>query len=174
MALGVLCAACSGSAPMHGNSARDGGLLARWDGGLLPPTPGLVRCGEIVCADGYQCCVREERGDPASIGCDRRPSTVCDGSSGRRECDETADCGQDELCCWGVVYRPPATLASYCYSPSTGGGATSCPPLDLIGCGSEADCDAVGAPACVAQQCRGDIIQTCGYIPSDSCPPARE
>jgi hypothetical protein len=173
VAVGVLCAACGGSA-MNGNSAHDGGLLATWDGGLLPPTPGLVRCGEIVCAEGYECCVREGRGDPASIGCDARSNATCNGSAGRRKCDETADCGQGELCCWVVVHSPPATLASYCYSPGAGLAATNCPSLDSAGCGSEADCDAIGAPACVAQQCRGDIIQTCGYIPSESCPPARE
>jgi hypothetical protein len=174
LALGILCAACDGSAPLHANSASDAGLLATWDGGLLGPTPGLVRCRETVCTEGYQCCVREGRGDPPSIGCDRRPSAVCNGSSGRRECDETADCGPGELCCWEMAYSPPPTMVSYCYSPGAGLAATNCPPMHLIGCGSEADCDAVGAPACVAQQCRGDIIQTCGYIPSDSCPPGRE
>lgn len=169
MALGVLCAACGGSA-MNGNSAHDGGLLATWDGGLLPPTPGLVRCGEIVCAEGYECCVRESRGDPPSNGCDSPPSgAFCNGSQGTRRCDETADCGSGELCFWETE-GIPQTLTSFCQ------GAVFLGAWDYsrIGCGSEADCDAVGAPACVAQQCRGDIIQTCGYIPSDMCPPARE
>jgi hypothetical protein len=170
---GILCTGCDRPASLHASS-RDGGLLATWDGGLLSPTPGLAQCGSIVCAEGDQCCVRDGKGDPASIGCSSRSNASCNGSPWKRTCDETADCGPGELCCWEDASSPPSTMVSYCYNPGTGLAATVCPPRHVIGCGSERDCDAVGAPTCVAQECRGDVIQTCGYIPSNSCPPGRQ
>jgi hypothetical protein len=169
LAVGILCTACQGSTTLHGHSANDAGLLATWDGGLLPPTPGLVRCGAMVCAEGYRCCVREGRGDPPSVGCDRPSNLLCNGALLDRTCDETADCASGELCYWETQGVPQA-LTSYCQDATF----LNAWAYSRIGCGSESDCDAVGAPACVAQECRGDIIQTCGYLPSDWCPPGRE
>lgn len=138
--------------------------------GLLPSTPGLVRCGAITCAKGEQCCLREQ-GSPASNGCDSRSNTGCRGSPDVRTCDETADCNPGELCCFGLWSSPPATLGSRCsYSPG-GATRTACDLYEYIGCSSDDDCLAVSAPPCVAQRCRGDVLQTCGLLPSDWCPP---
>ena len=176
----VLCAACGGRTPLYtlagGALPGDAGLLATSDtspsatqnGGLLPPTPGRVRCGAIVCAEGYECCIRYGEGNPASIGCDWRSNAGC--PMWPRTCDETADCGPGELCCWFGSYSPPPTWASICHNAGPGRIATSC-PAGPVGCSNDADCNAVGAPRCVAQRCRGDIIQTCGLLPDPTCGP---
>jgi hypothetical protein len=143
-----------------------------WDGGLLPSTPGSVRCGSFVCAPGYQCCVNRQ-GSPASTGCGWRSANSC--RLDARTCDEIADCGPGELCCIGVRYDYQApTLESYCQYQSTTFREiqmTTCDRGYNIACGSDDDCNAVSAPPCVAQRCRGDVVQTCGRLPANWCPP---
>jgi hypothetical protein len=139
-------------------------------GGQLSSTPGGVRCGSTTCARDEQCCLRDE-GSPASVGCAARSRTSCLGHSDWRGCDETADCNPGELCCL-FVQGLPATLDSFCIaSPPGGSPPTPCGLYEFVGCGSDDDCRAASAPPCVAQRCRGDIVQTCGLIPSDWCPP---
>jgi len=146
------------------------GTDASASGGLLTSTPGVVRCGSITCTYGEQCCLREQ-GSPASNGCDSRSKTACHGTQDVRTCDETADCNPGELCCFGLWSSPPATLGSRCSLHFPGEAPTSCDLDKFIGCGSDDDCRAVSAPPCVAQRCRGDILQTCGLLPSGWCPP---
>lgn len=167
----LLCLACGGGrTPLADAAAAASGSggddQASWDGGLLASTPGRVRCGSITCGYGDKCCLRDE-GRPASKGCTRLDDT-CHGPRGR-VCDETADCAPGEICCWGVFTSPPPSISSYCV-PSTDGKVT-CDRNDFVACGSDDDCRAVGAPACVAQQCRADILQSCGLMPSSYCPP---
>jgi hypothetical protein len=135
-----------------------------WDGGLLPSTPGQIRCGSITCGYGYQCCVRTF-GNPASDGCDDRAKSACRHDEYVRTCDEAADCYPGERCCW-LVQGGPA-FVSYC----TSAAEPSCATGDTVACGSDDDCRAAGAPSCVAQRCRGDILQSCGALPSQYCPP---
>jgi hypothetical protein len=140
-----------------------------WDAGLLSPTPGVVRCGSIACARGYECCLRIE-GSPAAIGCGRRSEYDCP-EGPTRWCDETADCNPGELCCMGPWSNRPA-LYGYCNNSMIPGAAvTSCDVNEYIACANDDDCRAVGALPCVAQRCRGDVLQTCGPIPTKWCPP---
>jgi hypothetical protein len=173
IAVGLLGTTCGGRTPLAtlpmGPESRDAGHLTPGAGELLPPTPGRVRCGASVCDRGYECCLRSGEGTPASIGCDWRSNAGCDGWP--RTCDETADCGPGELCCWFLSYMPPSTWASICHNAGAGVVATSCPIGESIGCASDTDCTALGAPACVAQRCRGEVIQTCGLLPDLSCGP---
>jgi len=134
---------------------------AAWDGGLLSSGPGVVRCGSTVCAPGEKCCLRHED-RPASIGCVSLSETC---GWGARSCDETADCDFGQLCCVMWLSSPPLTLGSRCHDSLT------CYRGDYVACGSNDDCRAIAAPPCVAQRCRGDVLQTCGALPSGSCPP---
>jgi hypothetical protein len=148
-----------------GSSGSSGGGESdpTWDGGLLPPSgPGYVRCGSTTCDPGDQCCLVPD-GDPAANGCGSLSQPTCNGTQDVRACDEQADCHPDEDCCYDVFTSPPATIGSRC------GPRGSC---DLaVGCASNADCAATDAGACVAQRCRGDILQTCGELPTEVCPP---
>jgi hypothetical protein len=148
------------------------GIPETSDGGLLPSTPGVVRCGSTVCAHGYRCCLSAE-GRPAPIGCDSRSKSGCLGMDydHSRSCDETADCDPGELCCVGVELFPAPTLGSYCSYSLTASPVTSCEDNNFVACGSDDDCRAVSAQPCVAQRCRGDVVQTCGRLPSEWCPP---
>lgn len=133
-----------------------------WDGGLLPPTqPGHVRCGATVCSPGNECCLAEQ-GNPASNGCDSRSLPTCNGTQSVRDCDKQADCHPNEDCCISEFTSPPATLGSLC------GPKGSC---EYVGCASNADCADTDAGGCIAQRCRGDILQTCGLIATEECPP---
>jgi hypothetical protein len=168
----LLCVACgSGRTSLTDTtvavSTSDGDDQASWNGGPLAATPGQVRCGSITCGVGDKCCLRQE-GRPASNGCALLNDT-CHGTQDTRVCDETADCAPGEICCLGVFSDPPPTIGSYCV-PSTDGKA-SCDRNDFVACGSDDDCRAVGAPSCVAQRCRADILQSCGLMPSSYCPP---
>jgi hypothetical protein len=172
LAMGIFYTACGGRTPLDtlagGTASKDADLPTQ-EGGLLPPTPRRVRCGATVCAEGYECCLRDDEGSPAAIGCDWRSNAGC--INWPRTCDETADCGPGELCCWFVSHSSPQTWASFCRNVGPGRTATSCSVTNGIGCSSDADCTAVGAPPCVAQRCRGDIIQTCGPLQDSSCDP---
>lgn len=166
----LLCVACGGRTPLTDATAPvpapGGNDQASWDGGLLASTPGQVRCGSITCGVGDECCLRQE-GRPASNGC-AQSSDTCHGPRGR-VCDETADCAPGEICCLVVFVSPPPTIGSYC-APSRD-GKVSCDMSDFVACGGDDDCRAVGAPSCVAQRCRADILQSCGLMPSSICPP---
>jgi hypothetical protein len=163
----LLCVGCGLRTPLtdsaSANSTSDSDY-GSWDGGLLASTPGQVRCGPLTCGQGQECCLRKE-GRPASDGCSSP------GSSGAtacywRKCDESGDCAAGEFCYWIVLTSPPPTLGSYCVlSPDASAGS------GYVACGSDEDCRAVGAPPCVAQRCRGDILQSCGRMPSEKCTP---
>ncbi len=138
------------------------------DSGLLASTPGQVRCGSINCGYGDHCCLRVE-GRPASNGCDSRATATCNAILGTRVCDETADCNPGELCCWTLVTSPPPTIGSICVASNDAlAGRYHC---EYIACGSDDDCRAVGMPLCGAQQCRDDILQSCGLMDSGYCTP---
>jgi hypothetical protein len=164
----LVCLACGLRTPLTDATATvstsDGEAQTSWDGGLLPSTPGQIRCGSITCGFGYQCCVRQE-GSPASDGCDDRAKTTCRHDPYSRTCDEAADCYPGERCCWAVQGGP--AIVSYC----TSAAQPSCAMGDTIACGSDDDCRTAGAPSCVAQRCRGDILQSCGALPPQYCPP---
>jgi hypothetical protein len=159
----------SGTARDPSAAGGSGNPLAGWDGGLLPSTPGVVRCGPAVCAPGEICCVHDE-GSPEAIGCDPDGPDSCWGRDhvDVRVCDESADCAAGEVCCYSVWSAPPATLGGLCEKSLANchldGG-------DYLACGSEDDCRAVGTRSCVAQICRGEVLQTCGRLPSEWCPP---
>jgi hypothetical protein len=164
----LLCVSCvGGRTPLTDAGAASlvpGGDQSSWDGGLLPSTPGQIRCGSITCGFGDQCCLRDPReGSPASNGCDSRAEGTCHGSQYVRTCDEPADCYPGESCCWELVTA--ATISSICSSRGT------CSNYYFTACGTDDDCRAAGAPPCVAQRCRGDIIQSCGPLPSGYCRP---
>ena len=154
-----------GEAGVEGGGDGGEGRVDRpsWDGGLLPPSgPGYVRCGSATCGPGDQCCLVTE-GAPATNGCDSLSLATCNGTQDVRDCDEQADCHPDEDCCYDVFTSPPATIGSRC------GPKGSC---DLaIACASSADCAESDAGVCVAQRCRGDILETCGELPTAACPP---
>jgi hypothetical protein len=141
----------------------DGPDASSWDGGLLSPSgPGYVRCGSTTCGPGDRCCLLTE-GDPETNGCDSRSLPTCNGTQDVRDCDEQADCHSNEDCCYSEVTSPPATLGTYCAPKG------SCELA--VACGSDADCADTDAGGCFAQRCRGDVLQTCGQLPTESCPP---
>jgi hypothetical protein len=167
----LLCFACGGGRTaltdaMVAASPSGGDDQSSWDGGLLPPTPGQVRCGSITCGQGEQCCLREE-GRPASNGCDSKEKLRdCHGTDYARTCDETADCDAGKICCWANISGPPPMIVSLCVLPKD---ESRC---DYIACGADEDCRALGLPSCIAQRCRGDILQSCGRMPSENfCTP---
>lgn len=172
----LLCVACGGGrSPLTDTTAAlstsEGDTQTSWDGGLLASTPDQIRCGSITCGYGDQCCLRRE-GSPASNACDSRSKGTCNGTQGTRVCDETADCYPGENCCWNIISTPPATIGSGCYPSANGSVNPDCiGKRQWIACGSDDDCHAAGAPPCFAQRCRGDILQSCGPIPSEFCPP---
>ena len=128
----------------------------------LASTPKRIRCGPSVCNIDASCCL--SRPDPSELS----PTlTACsnDFCSMRRECDQTADCGQGQICCYSVVSSPPAVVGSYCTVPANCGGGTP----SWVACGTQADCSNLGAPPCMAQQCAGTIVQACGPIPYSAC-----
>jgi hypothetical protein len=176
--LGAMFVACGGrTVPEPGpgstttttsNSTND---AQAWDGGLLASTPGAIRCGDTTCDPKLDyCCLRVD-GDPITNGCSSRDSTACaNGSQVRRSCDQTSDCGPNELCCTGSWSGPPQSLGSSC-QPASQWPDAGCGPDVYVTCGSDSDCTAVGESPCVAQKCRGDIYQTCGLMPSEACDP---
>lgn len=137
-----------------------------WDGGLLAATPGEIRCGATTCASRTEQCCLAPDGDPVTNGCGSRAESKCNGTQLTRHCDETSDCGAGEVCCVSNVESPPVTLGSYCMAAAS---AASCG--GAIACGSDDDCSALSLPACTAQVCRGDVMQTCGALPSEQCAP---
>jgi hypothetical protein len=124
-------------------------------------TPGQIRCGGAMCESYTEYCCSGAGGNGNGSGFESCSSSSC---PLRRECDETADCVGTEVCCFSVVASPPPVLASSCEEPE------QC-AFDgyWIGCGSQADCDAIGAPGCVAQPCGDQTIQTCGPITRSAC-----
>lgn len=129
-------------------------------------TPNQIRCGNALCdVVSEYCCTGGGVGPTGSGGGNGRfencSTTFC---GYRRECDETADCVGTEVCCYSVVASPPAVLASACQQPA------QC-AFDgyWLGCGSQDDCTAAGAPDCVAQACGGQVVQTCGPITRSAC-----
>src|SRR5262249_30568534 len=72
------------------------------------------------------------------------------------------DCLPAEECCYDVFTSPPATIGSYCAPKGSCGLA--------VGCDGDADCAGSTGP-CIAQLCRGDVLQTCGLLPTEACPP---
>jgi hypothetical protein len=166
--------ACGGRSGLVGGNGSDGGVspgssgtVGSWDGGLLSvPAPGNVRCGGDTCGPADHCCVTTG-GVPASNGCASRYATLCNGTQVVRDCDQSADCHPDEVCCLEAVSG--LSVGAYCTQrDATTGG---CPTGMYVGCASDADCTALAAPACVAQACGADVLQTCGLMPSEWCPP---
>ena len=130
---------------------------------LQPPTPNAIRCGGRTCdATKEYCCTSGGNGGAGGGGTFNTCSpTFC---PQRRECDETADCLGTDVCCFSVVSSPPPVLASHCAPRGECGSDYA-----WIGCGSQEDCTALGAPECVAQTCRGSHVQTCGPVRRTSC-----
>lgn len=172
--------AASGSGPGGGPGlgfggsagAAFGGSAGSSDGGsqsgggqstelAYPSTPGSIRCGDALCDAATQYCCSGMGGSGNGSGFETCSDTFC---PERRACDEPSDCVGTEVCCFSVVSSPPPILASYCAQPQ------ECAfPGIYLGCGSQADCDALGAPDCVAQPCGGGTLQTCGPITRDLC-----
>lgn len=168
--LWLACAVACGGRPLPfsehpANAGMPNPEETSWDGGLLSSTPGQVRCGSRTCAHGYECC--RELKNPASAMCLWRAAAEC--LEPTRWCDETADCNPGELCC---VTEHSSLLIASCHSSFTpGAAATSCDSGEYLACASDEDCRPVSAARCVAQRCRGDVVQTCGRLPSAWCPP---
>jgi hypothetical protein len=111
-------------------------------------------------------------GSPADVGCDAKANSACLRMGNDRTCDETADCGPGEMCCVYMETVSVPTLNSYCHNSLTASPVTACRgDNEFIGCGNDDDCRAVGARPCVAQICRGQVVQTCGRPPSYWCTP---
>jgi hypothetical protein len=129
----------------------------------LPSTPAQIRCGQSVCDSETEYCCSGSGGSSVGggSGFETCSATAC---PYRRECDETADCVGTEICCYSVVASPPAVLAGSCLQPA------AC-AFDGYwqACGSQADCAATSRPACVAQDCAGATLQTCGSITRSVC-----
>jgi len=127
----------------------------------LPPTPNQVRCGSALCDATKEYCCAGAGGSGGGGPFETCGSAFC---GFRRECDETADCVGTEVCCYSVFASPPPILGSRCVQRSECGISGY-----WFGCGTQADCSAVGAPACVAQECGGATIQTCGPVTRSAC-----
>ena len=131
---------------------QPGGLSSvLWDS-----TPGQIRCGNDLCDSFNEYCCASSDG-------------VFDTCSGpfcplRRECDEQSDCLGDDVCCYSAVQSPPVIMAGICEP------AGQCVyDQTWLACGSQADCEALGAPPCVSQPCGRGTMQTCGPITRSFC-----
>jgi hypothetical protein len=128
----------------------------------LASTPNQIRCGQATCSATNQYCCSGMGGSGNGSGFETCSDKFC---PLRRECDETADCVGNEVCCYEVVAAPPPILAASCVPRSQCNFEG-----DLwVACATQADCAAVGAPPCVAQQCGTTTIQSCGPITRSKC-----
>jgi hypothetical protein len=152
-------AGVNGHAGTIGGAGTTGGTSGEGSDPTLPlaPTPNQIRCGAATCPveTDYCCSSADDTFDLCS-------PTFC---GVRRECDETADCLPGEVCCYRVFLSPPPAVGSTCVPK----GQCSFEGLTWIACSSQSDCQAEGAPACVAQQCRSATLQTCGPITRTDC-----
>jgi hypothetical protein len=124
------------------------------------PTPGQIRCGNKFCNSDTENCCSGMAGSGNGSGFENCVAGFC---PYRRECDETADCVGNEVCCYELA--GPGDLSASCVPPS------QCPVGNglWIACSAQADCDKMNAPPCVAQQCLGSTVQTCGPITRVYC-----
>ncbi len=164
----------SGGAGDGSGGAGTGGTVLEVDGGTsdvpqeiaaapITSTPNRINCGGTWCdATKAYCC---NTGAGGVGGNATFNSCRVDFCPYRRECDETADCVAGEVCCFSVFSSPPPTLGSTCVPAAQCGLAGT----NWFGCGSDADCTAVGAPGCVSQDCGGANVQTCGPLSRHVC-----
>ena len=133
--------------------ARDGAVVVA-DAGS---DPGVVDCNGTPCAsNGSYCCVEPP---PGTIRCVPETTSSCGGL--RRQCDESADCPTGEQC-----FIPPNAAIFVAYN-TTCAAFVPGDPYSYQVCKSSAEC--VNGQPCVAQNCRGQIIRTCGPIPAQRC-----
>jgi hypothetical protein len=143
--------------------ASEGGVDAASD-------PGRVRCwprdssnppctGEPCCSDGIaKACIDDSRTQQVEL--ERACSYL------QIRCDENADCGENFLCCGGLIVRPSS--ASKVFTNCLFG--TQCRPVlgateTFIPCKRDSDCD---GSTCVEQQCNGVPVRTCGALPASA------
>jgi hypothetical protein len=144
--------------PVRPQPTRDAGLR---DGAVVPVDgggvdPGFVACNGVQCESTTSyCCVEPP---PGTIRCVAQTTSSCGGL--RRQCDEAADCPTGEQC-----YIPPNAALFVAYNTTC--GAFTPDPYSYQVCKSSAEC--VNGQTCVAQNCRGQVIRTCGQIPAQRC-----
>jgi hypothetical protein len=155
------------------DSASDAGAPAdaSADAPLVPaaPDPGKLACGGETCTvPGSVCCVSSIAPGGAADHC-AIDGTAC--GAPNDGCDETADCGQGQICCTGAGALPLDASVSgievtFCIDQSE---PTSCIPHAGVGnssiqvCKTDAECKN-GQP-CALQRCFGRVLQTCGPDP---------
>jgi hypothetical protein len=133
------------------------------DGALVyGPSPNEVRCGSTTCNVLHEFCCESPGNGAGGFG----PFVSCGSACGpHRECDETADCVGDQICCMSVIASPPPVLGAYCTAPHNCAGEGS-----WIACNSQDDCTAAGVSApCTAQLCGQTVVQSCGPISHSAC-----
>jgi hypothetical protein len=137
-----------------------------------PSDPKKVTCGSTTCDTATQtCCVSRFQ----DAGC-RPANQFCAG----REfaCDEAADCDTGELCCLDVTIFQTfdaggffdagfPTFDAGARDPIQGSRCRNRCRQQPQSCRTDAECD---GGTCVAQQCGGRVIQTCGALPAGACP----
>jgi hypothetical protein len=106
----------------------------------LPPAP-PVDCGGEECEAGEECCFTT---GPAAENC--VDIGTCTG--GVEECDEAADCPDDQICC----HQPPDNIGTACVDTCD----------DIVVCGDDNDCPD-GTPYCCSAM--GGIFSVCGANP---------
>lgn len=133
------------------------------------PDPGQVRCGDAGACDTQTeiCCVQASfsldgglgglDAGSATLSCvPRRDAGACTGA--RIGCDEKADCPGAAVCCFSLGLGP-AQSGSRCEA--------QCGVGEVQLCRTDAECNGT---RCVAQDCRGRHIQSCGGLPPLVCP----
>lgn len=140
-----------------GTGAASGGNAPMLD----DPTPGQTRCGGTLCDSSSEYCCSGMAGSGGGTGFEMCSATFC---PFRRECDEPSDCVGGDVCCYSVFMSPPPIMGARCIP-----AAECMSDYDWLGCATQADCEAQGAPACVSQPCGGGTIQTCGPVRRSSC-----
>ncbi len=138
----------------------------------LAPSPKKVTCGASTCDSPAFCCYSSVAPGGAADHCETVRASCQAPAIG---CDETADCGGDELCCTGTAVLPrdagtSGFQAATCTKKNAPG---SCNPTPGVGnssvqaCQSGAEC--LNGEPCVVQRCFGRALATCG--PNTGCQP---
>lgn len=133
---------------MDSNMGMDGTMGT--DGSGTGPNPGKVNCGTMVECDagGSGCCIRQIDGGP-NFSC--QVQGQCGGNGVRWQCDESADCPQNNpICCIDTMNTP--FLDKACQGNCGGGTVRACK--------QNGDCPDAGA--CGTYTCPNSIvIQSC-------------
>lgn len=135
-----------------GDGGADGGGGAE---GGVQSNPSKITCGAVECTVGTQICCRPFTGDAGCIA----DNENCGGGGAEIECDEKADCPNNEVCC-GSSFNQDLRCES----------ANACDGVgDFSACKTNAECAGIDGGTCKEWSCPGSRkIRSC-VLPFQGC-----